>query len=159
MLTCTDEALAAVTVKCSVFWDVTQFSLAVTHQITRRHLPKVTNLHFLTCFLFGQKFRNADTEAKHSGVIKMPAVDDFIPPLAKPRLATDSCKIRNAWVRGLKSRSRVGSQSLHVEQIQSDSNLSNGMDMILLSANWLCRYQLSDVTSSICKLASWRKQS
>jgi len=31
-------------------------------------------------------------------------------------------------VRGLKSRSRVGSQSLHVEQIQSDSNFSNGME-------------------------------
>jgi len=60
---------------------------------------------------------------------------------------------------GLKGRSRVGSQLLHVEQIQSDSNLSNGMDMILLSANWLCHYRPSDVTSSICKLASWRKQS
>ena len=35
-----DQALAAVTVRGSVFWDVTPFSLAVTRQITRRHLPE-----------------------------------------------------------------------------------------------------------------------
>ena len=69
LLTCRDEALAAVTVKGGVFWDVAPFSLAVTHQITWRRLSEVTNLHSLTCFLFGQKVRNTDTETKYSGAI------------------------------------------------------------------------------------------
>jgi hypothetical protein len=42
----------------------------ITQQTIRRHIPEDTNLPFLTCFLFEHKYRNADTETKHSGAIK-----------------------------------------------------------------------------------------
>jgi hypothetical protein len=93
-----DQAAAAATFKGGVFWDVTPFILAVTHQSTRRHLPEITNLHSLTCLMFGQKFRNAGTKTKHeySNAIQTPTVDASIQRLTKPRLATDSCMIPNA---------------------------------------------------------------
>ena len=52
-LTCGDQTFAAVTVKGSVLWDVTPFSLAVTHQITRRYLPEVNNIwHYNPLWVF-----------------------------------------------------------------------------------------------------------
>ena len=121
----------------------------ITYQTTRGHIPEDTNRHFLTCFLFEHKCGNADTETKHSGVIQLPYLAALNPRLTKLRLLTDSSTIRAICSLRFKySLTHLKlSQSLRVEQIPSDVNLSNGMNQS--SANWKCRYQPSDVT--ICK--------